>query len=358
MIWEVETDVALLVCTLFTVIFVASCYALPRSIRVLNYGASKQVVARMVSTTVVSVCIVSSLLLLPYSDENDATSTTRSPDFLTWIGFRKEGSGVAILVSPLLVFLFFFGNIVLHILEWKTESPPICRVKMTAISSFEISSSLGLTSNFVEDHSLNVEHERENGSTYGDGTEHAGDFDSDAKEGSSWTATTARDYFIAPLTEELIFRSSMIPLLLSSGLDRVTTILLAPVFFSLSHIHLAYGDIKEGVSLHDIAINYSLQLFYTYTFGAFVSFIFIRTGHFVAVLIIHSLCNLNGLPKINIFSYNSPLIIKYRVLVALSYVAGFIAFGLALMPLTEPQLYASILFGLEISSSKDINSTR
>ncbi|KAL0374890.1 UNVERIFIED_CONTAM: CAAX prenyl protease 2 [Sesamum radiatum] len=48
---------------------------------------------------------------------------------------------------------------------------------------------------------------------------------------SSW-----RNYFVAPLTEELVFRACMIPLLLCGGFSTYTVIFLCPIFFSLGHL--------------------------------------------------------------------------------------------------------------------------
>ncbi|KAL0338617.1 UNVERIFIED_CONTAM: CAAX prenyl protease 2 [Sesamum angustifolium] len=87
---------------------------------------------------------------------------------------------------------------------------------------------------------------------------------------SSW-----RNYFVAPLTEELVFRACMIPLLLCGGFSTYTVIFLCPIFFSLG-----------------------VQLGYTVIFGAYASFLLVRTGHLTAPLIAHIFCNFMGLPVI------------------------------------------------------------
>ncbi|KAL5150209.1 CAAX prenyl protease 2 [Glycine soja] len=45
-----------------------------------------------------------------------------------------------------------------------------------------------------------------------------------------------RNYVLAPLTEELVFRACMIPLLLCGGLKTYSAILLCPIFFSLDFV--------------------------------------------------------------------------------------------------------------------------
>ncbi|KAK1323699.1 CAAX prenyl protease 2 [Acorus calamus] len=46
-----------------------------------------------------------------------------------------------------------------------------------------------------------------------------------------------RTYIVAPLTEEIVFRSCMIPLLLCGGFKTYKIIFFSPVFFSLAHLH-------------------------------------------------------------------------------------------------------------------------
>ncbi|KAH9738282.1 CAAX prenyl protease 2 [Citrus sinensis] len=116
-----------------------------------------------------------------------------------------------------------------------------------------------------------------------------------------------RNFVVAPLTEELVFRACMIPLLLCGGFKINTIIFLCPVFFSLG-----------------------LQLGYTVVFGWYASFLFIRTGHLAAPLIAHIFCNYMGLPVV--FARN-------RGLVSVAFVAGMVAFLWLLFPITRPDLY-------------------
>ncbi|TYK25244.1 CAAX prenyl protease 2 isoform X2 [Cucumis melo var. makuwa] len=46
-----------------------------------------------------------------------------------------------------------------------------------------------------------------------------------------------RNYVVAPLTEELVFRACMIPILLSGGFKPITVIFLCPILFSLAHLN-------------------------------------------------------------------------------------------------------------------------
>ncbi|EYU35475.1 hypothetical protein ABFS82_10G052200 [Erythranthe guttata] len=143
---------------------------------------------------------------------------------------------------------------------------------------------------------------------------------------SSW-----RNYFVAPLTEELVFRACMIPLLLCGGFSTYTAIFLCPIFFSLAHLnHLLEVYAQQNFSLVKACLVVGLQLGYTVIFGAYASFLLVRTGHLTAPLVAHIFCNFMGLPVI--FSRRSGIVI-------VAFVLGMLSFVWMLFPLTAPQLY-------------------
>ncbi|XP_051130679.1 CAAX prenyl protease 2 isoform X1 [Andrographis paniculata] len=87
-----------------------------------------------------------------------------------------------------------------------------------------------------------------------------------------------RNYVVAPLTEELVFRACMIPLLLCGGFSAYTVILLCPIFFSLAHLnHFFEVYLQQKGNLLKACAIIGFQLGYTVIFGAFASFLFIRT---------------------------------------------------------------------------------
>ncbi|XP_041025014.1 CAAX prenyl protease 2 isoform X2 [Juglans microcarpa x Juglans regia] len=95
-----------------------------------------------------------------------------------------------------------------------------------------------------------------------------------------------RNFVVAPLTEELVFRACMIPLLLCGGFKPYTVIYLCPIFFSL--------------------------------------------GHLIAPLAAHMFCNFMGLPVL--FS-------RRNGMVSIAFVAGMVGFLSLLFPMTRPDLY-------------------
>ncbi|KAI9153697.1 hypothetical protein LWI28_015213 [Acer negundo] len=140
-----------------------------------------------------------------------------------------------------------------------------------------------------------------------------------------------RNYVVAPLTEELVFRACMIPLLLCGGFKIYTVIFLCPVFFSLAHLnHLMEMYNRQNYSLLKASMAVGLQLGYTVVFGWYASFLFVRTGNLVSPLVAHIFCNFMGLPV---------MFARKRGLVSLAFVGGMVAFAWLLFPMTRPDLY-------------------
>ncbi|XP_031499811.1 CAAX prenyl protease 2 isoform X4 [Nymphaea colorata] len=119
-----------------------------------------------------------------------------------------------------------------------------------------------------------------------------------------------RNYVVAPITEELVFRACMIPLLLCAGFKAYSIIFLSPIFFSLG-----------------------MQLGYTVMFGWYASFLFLRTGHLIAPIVAHIFCNMMGLP---IVFPNTQ-----KAFVFSSFLIGCGTFFILLFPATSPDLYNS-----------------
>ncbi|XP_059463116.1 CAAX prenyl protease 2 isoform X2 [Corylus avellana] len=140
-----------------------------------------------------------------------------------------------------------------------------------------------------------------------------------------------RSYVVAPLTEELVFRACMIPLLLCGGFKPYTVIRLCPIFFSLAHLnHLMEFYSKKNYSWIKTSLAVGLQLGYTVIFGSYASFLLIRTGHLLAPLVAHAFCNFMGLPVL--FS-------RRNGIVSVAFLAGMVGFLWLLFPMTRPDLY-------------------
>lgn len=146
----------------------------------------------------------------------------------------------------------------------------------------------------------------------------------------------ARDLIIAPFAEELIFRALMISPMLHSkeylhGNMTISKIsLTVPLFFGLAHVHHAYTKIvHDNISVSKAIMSSGFQFIYTYLFGAYASFCYIKTKSLVSICAVHMLCNYLSLPNISIFIVETKSLQNvdlYRVTAAFSYMIGIFLF--------------------------------
>ncbi|KAH7140552.1 hypothetical protein EDB81DRAFT_798161 [Dactylonectria macrodidyma] len=111
---------------------------------------------------------------------------------------------------------------------------------------------------------------------------------------------TWRNMVAGPITEECLFRSAAVPLLLQAGASLTGTVFLSPLVFGLAHLHHFYEfRITHPQTPLPVAIARSiLQLSYTSLFGAYATFLIMRTGSLLAVILVHAFCNCMGLPRV------------------------------------------------------------
>ncbi|KAF2085840.1 CaaX prenyl proteinase Rce1 [Saccharata proteae CBS 121410] len=115
---------------------------------------------------------------------------------------------------------------------------------------------------------------------------------------SSWIGW--RNLVAGPITEELVWRSLLIPLHLLAALTPAKVIFTTPLYFGIAHIHhfyefrLTHPDTPALPAL----LRSLFQFTYTSFFGFFASFVFLRTGSVWAVIAAHSFCNTMGLPRV------------------------------------------------------------
>ncbi|KAL2164515.1 hypothetical protein VTH06DRAFT_3731 [Thermothelomyces fergusii] len=111
---------------------------------------------------------------------------------------------------------------------------------------------------------------------------------------------TWRNIVAGPVSEEVLFRAASIPLVLLARVPPATTVFLTPVVFGLAHVHhyyefrLSRPDVPAAASL----LRSAFQFTYTTLFGAYATFLFLRTGSLAAVCAVHAFCNCMGLPQV------------------------------------------------------------
>ncbi|XP_029956976.1 CAAX prenyl protease 2-like [Salarias fasciatus] len=163
-----------------------------------------------------------------------------------------------------------------------------------------------------------------------------------ALDGGSWRlcvrdAVWLRNQVVAPLTEELVFRGAMLPMLVPCT-GPTAAIFTAPLLFGVAHFHHIIEQRRLGKdSMQVILLVSGMQFLYTSVFGAFTSFIFMRTGHVAGPVLCHSFCNSRGLPDIG-----AALQHPQHSLLLFLYVLGVVMFLVLLFPLTDPFFYGAI----------------
>ncbi|XP_043953848.1 CAAX prenyl protease 2 isoform X2 [Gambusia affinis] len=143
-----------------------------------------------------------------------------------------------------------------------------------------------------------------------------------------------RNQVVAPLTEELVFRACMLPMLVPCA-GPSTAIFTCPLFFGVAHFHhvIELLRFRQG-TLSGIFFSAVFQFSYTAVFGAYTAFIFIRTGHLIGPVLCHSFCNYMGFPAIS-----TALEHPQRLAILSSYLMGVLLFFMLLFPLTNPSYY-------------------
>ncbi|XP_060789665.1 CAAX prenyl protease 2 isoform X2 [Neoarius graeffei] len=122
-----------------------------------------------------------------------------------------------------------------------------------------------------------------------------------------------RNQVVAPLTEELVFRACMLPMLVPCA-GPSTSIFTCPLFFGVAHFHhvIELLRFRQGT----------------------ISGIFLSAGHLVGPVLCHSFCNYMGFPALS-----SALEHPHRLTVLFFYVLGVLLFLLCLFPMTDPIFY-------------------
>ncbi|KAI1334188.1 CaaX protease [Xylariaceae sp. FL0016] len=114
---------------------------------------------------------------------------------------------------------------------------------------------------------------------------------------AEWTVW--RNIVAGPFTEEVLFRSASVPLMLVAQTSVSRTIFLSPVIFGLAHVHhfyefrLSHPHIPAATGVLRSAVQFS----YTSLFGAYATFLFLRSGSLLAICVVHAFCNVMGLPR-------------------------------------------------------------
>lgn len=149
-----------------------------------------------------------------------------------------------------------------------------------------------------------------------------------------------RNYVVAPLCEEIVFRGCVLPLLISSGCSMGQSVAICGAIFGAAHVHHVLAHIRgTNPSMKHAVLVVGFQTLYTSVFGAYASFLFLRTGHLVAPILSHCFCNWMGFPDFGRLVDQRE---RYWWLTSGALLTGITAFSVLLMRATEPAMYRSL----------------
>ena len=101
---------------------------------------------------------------------------------------------------------------------------------------------------------------------------------------------TFRNVVAAPIAEEIVFRSCLIPVLA----EYHHRVIIAPLFFGFAHIH-HYLESTDANRFE----NFLFQFAYTFLFGWYASSSLVRSNSIIGPILAHSFCNFMGIPQID-----------------------------------------------------------
>ncbi|EME32259.1 prenyl protein peptidase [Galdieria sulphuraria] len=128
-----------------------------------------------------------------------------------------------------------------------------------------------------------------------------------------------RNLIVAPVSEELVFRGCICKLLSFCTSSR-SAVLLSSAFFAASHCHhFIYRNFVYN-SLRTAILETVIQFLYTFLFGVYSAWVFIRSRRVITSICLHSFCNFVGTPdlsKIWSHCYRWPLLLTYFIGISL-----------------------------------------
>jgi prenyl protein peptidase len=102
------------------------------------------------------------------------------------------------------------------------------------------------------------------------------------------------------VSEEIVWRSLIVPLHILANFSETQIIFLTPLYFGIAHVHHLYEFriTRPEVPLIMAIFRSVFQFTYTSLFGFFATFAFIRTGNVFTCILAHAFCNWMGLPRL------------------------------------------------------------
>ncbi|WVQ76461.1 hypothetical protein IAR50_006129 [Cryptococcus sp. DSM 104548] len=136
-----------------------------------------------------------------------------------------------------------------------------------------------------------------------------------------------RNYVVGPVTEELVFRSTVLAASILGGLSFKSLVFGTPLWFGIAHAHHGFESYRKKGRTSQAAIQALFaclfQLTYTTLFGWFASYLFLRTGSVIPPMVAHMFCNVMGIYFPGNALRREP---RKKALIYGAYLAGIVGF--------------------------------
>lgn len=147
---------------------------------------------------------------------------------------------------------------------------------------------------------------------------------------------------IAPITEEITYRSCILPLLYKFYKPS-SIYFIVPIFFGMAHIHHFYDTyFIRNIPLKISLIKTVFQFTYTTLFGAISTFVYYKTASLPAIILLHAFCNYMAFPNFTDVFYETSRIRK--IIISGAYILGLGGFIYACKNLIKPENYLNNIF--------------
>jgi len=128
-----------------------------------------------------------------------------------------------------------------------------------------------------------------------------------------------------PFLEEFVYRGFLFSLLKCGGFNGYLSAIFSSITFSLSHFrHIfdVYFDKNDMKRLY-------FQSFYTLFFGFYTSYAYNFSGSIFSSIILHGVCNILQLPRLNYLHYD--ISYKLKKIINIGYILGILGWLILLI---------------------------
>lgn len=107
-----------------------------------------------------------------------------------------------------------------------------------------------------------------------------------------------RNYMVAPLSEEFIFRGVLIAIL-EQSFPLWSSIIISGILFSLAHSHHYFFQSIQGSDQIRLTDNL-FQMSYTFVFAVYSATLYLKTRTILTTIQVHIFCNFLGFPQLDV----------------------------------------------------------